>query len=189
MTAIASHLRAADLEARYETAADPVSKSHFHAIWLLSSGYTITEVAAILSFSVRWVRLLPSATTNTDRTALAPGGRAVAQHLRSSRQKRFLCSKNGSRRRPMRAAFGRAKGCALACQLPRSQIRARSARLGCADRHRIFHPKTEAAPSQNCRRGGSRRAKKNCKTPPLKKNKNIRTPPSRSGRWTSIGSA
>ena len=58
MTAIASHLRAADLEARYETAADPVSKSHFHAIWLLSSGYTITEVAAILSFSVRWVRLL-----------------------------------------------------------------------------------------------------------------------------------
>ena len=58
MTAIASHLRTADLEARYETAADPVSKSHFHAIWLLSSGYTITEVAAILSFSVRWVRLL-----------------------------------------------------------------------------------------------------------------------------------
>ena len=52
------HLSAAELEARYETAIDPVSKSHFHAIWLLSSGYTITEVAAILSFSVRWVRLL-----------------------------------------------------------------------------------------------------------------------------------
>jgi transposase len=58
MRAIASHLSAAELEARYETAADPVSKSHFHAIWLLSSGYAISEVAAILSFSGRWVRLL-----------------------------------------------------------------------------------------------------------------------------------
>lgn len=58
MTALTSHLSTADLEACYETAADPVSKSHFHAIWLLSSGYAVTEVAAILSFSARWVRLL-----------------------------------------------------------------------------------------------------------------------------------
>ena len=58
MTAIVSHLSAAELEARYETAADPVSKSHFHAIWLLSLGYAATEVAAILSFSARWIRLL-----------------------------------------------------------------------------------------------------------------------------------
>jgi hypothetical protein len=58
MTALTSHLSAAELEARYETAVDPVSKSYFHAIWLLSSGYAITEVAAILSFSARWVRLL-----------------------------------------------------------------------------------------------------------------------------------
>jgi hypothetical protein len=58
MTAIASHLSAEELEARYETAADPVSKSHFHAIWLLSLGYTASNVAAILSFSGRWVRLL-----------------------------------------------------------------------------------------------------------------------------------
>ena len=58
MTAIASHLSAAELEVRYETAADPVAKSHFHAIWLLCLGYTASEAAAILSFSVRWVRLL-----------------------------------------------------------------------------------------------------------------------------------
>ena len=58
MTAIASHLSGAELEARYETAGDPISKSHFHAIWLLSSGHAITDVAAILSFSARWVRLL-----------------------------------------------------------------------------------------------------------------------------------
>jgi transposase len=58
MTAIALHLSAAELEARYETAGDPVSKSHFHAIWLLFLGYAVSEVAAILSFSGRWVRLL-----------------------------------------------------------------------------------------------------------------------------------
>ncbi len=58
MTAIALHLSAAELEARYEIAADPVSKSHFHAIWLLSLGYAATEVAAILSFSARWIRQL-----------------------------------------------------------------------------------------------------------------------------------
>ena len=58
MTAIASHLSSGELEARYETAADPVSKSHFHAIWLLSLGHKSSEVAALLSFSARWVRLL-----------------------------------------------------------------------------------------------------------------------------------
>ena len=58
MTAIASHLSTAELEARYETAGDPVSKSHFHAVWLLSLNYKTEEVAAILSFSPRWVQRL-----------------------------------------------------------------------------------------------------------------------------------
>jgi transposase len=58
MTAIASHLDTAELEARYKTAADPVAKSHFHAIWLLSLGYKTQEVAETLSFSPRWVQRL-----------------------------------------------------------------------------------------------------------------------------------
>jgi transposase len=58
MTALISHLSAVALEARYETAGDPVSKSHFHAIWLLSLGHKASEVAVLLSFSARWVRLL-----------------------------------------------------------------------------------------------------------------------------------
>ena len=86
MTALTSHLSAAGLEARYETAADPVSKSHFHAIWLLSSGHTVTEVAAILSLG----SAAPQATTNRDRTAWATGGGATARRPRSLRQKRFL---------------------------------------------------------------------------------------------------
>jgi len=58
MTGIASHLSASELEGRYKRAADPVAKSHFHAVWLLSLNYTAEEVAELLSFSVRWVRLL-----------------------------------------------------------------------------------------------------------------------------------
>jgi transposase len=58
MTAIKSHLSAAELECRYETAAEPIAKSHFHALWLLSRGYDIEETAEILSFSTRWVRSL-----------------------------------------------------------------------------------------------------------------------------------
>ena len=58
MTTIKPHLSTTELERRYETAADPIAKSHFHALWLLSRGYEIDEVAELLSFSTRWVRIL-----------------------------------------------------------------------------------------------------------------------------------
>ena len=58
MTTIKAQLRSFELEARYEAAADPIAKSHFHALWLLSSGYEVEEVAELLSFSTRWVRAL-----------------------------------------------------------------------------------------------------------------------------------
>ncbi len=58
MTTIKTHLSSSELETRYEAAADPVGKSHFHALWLLSCGYEVDEVAEILSFSARWVRAL-----------------------------------------------------------------------------------------------------------------------------------
>jgi hypothetical protein len=49
MTTIKAHLSSVELEARYEAAADPVAKSHFHAVWLLSCGYDLEEVAELLS--------------------------------------------------------------------------------------------------------------------------------------------
>jgi transposase len=58
MTAIKPHLSSSELEHRYETASEPIAKSHFHALWLLSRGYDIDEVADLLSFSTRWVRIL-----------------------------------------------------------------------------------------------------------------------------------
>ena len=58
MTMLVGHLTAAELEAGYETAPDPIAKSHFHALWLLSSGHSVTEVARLLSCSTRWVHIL-----------------------------------------------------------------------------------------------------------------------------------
>jgi Homeodomain-like domain len=54
MTRIAAHVSGKDLEANYE-AADPVAKRHFHALWLLSCGYEVEEVAELVSLSTRWV--------------------------------------------------------------------------------------------------------------------------------------
>lgn len=58
MTTMTAQLSNLELEARYKAAADPIAKSHFHALWLLSAGYGIEEVAELLSFSARWVREL-----------------------------------------------------------------------------------------------------------------------------------
>ena len=58
MTTIKAHLSRSELEARYKTAVDPIGKSHFHALWLLSCGYEVDEVGELLSFSPRWVRAL-----------------------------------------------------------------------------------------------------------------------------------
>ena len=55
MTTIKSHLSTLELEGRYETAADAIAKRHFHALWLLSLGHEIDEVAELLSLSTRWV--------------------------------------------------------------------------------------------------------------------------------------
>ena len=56
MTTIKAHLSNGELEASYKRAVDPIGKSHFHALWLLSCGYEVDEVAELLSFSQRWVR-------------------------------------------------------------------------------------------------------------------------------------
>jgi transposase len=53
-----AQLSSVELEARYEAATGPVAKRHFHALWLLSCGYEIEEVAELLSFTPRWVRAL-----------------------------------------------------------------------------------------------------------------------------------
>jgi hypothetical protein len=58
VTKIVAHLDVSSLAARYKCADEGMAKSHFHALWLLASGRSVGEVAAVLSFSTRWVSAL-----------------------------------------------------------------------------------------------------------------------------------
>jgi transposase len=49
------HLTDEQLHRRYRHAADPVERSHWHFLWLLSSGMTATTVAAITGYSAYWI--------------------------------------------------------------------------------------------------------------------------------------
>ena len=55
MTTLTPHLSSAALESAYKAAPDPVAKSHFHALWLVSKDYAVSEVACLLPFSA-WLR-------------------------------------------------------------------------------------------------------------------------------------
>ena len=106
MTTIVGHLSNNELEARYEAAADPVAKSHFHALWLLSCGYEVEEVGAILSFSPRWVRALLKRYNEGGAEAL--GDQRIHNATKPTiLTRRWRPSRRGSRRRRTMAGFGR----------------------------------------------------------------------------------
>lgn len=78
--AVTPHLPVAELERRYRAARDPVERTHWQVIWLVAGGRTCAEVAAVVGYSVEWVRKLigrwnadgPAALT--DRRHRNPGG-------------------------------------------------------------------------------------------------------------------
>jgi hypothetical protein len=107
MMTIKAHLSSAELEARYKTAVDPIGKSHFHALWLLSCRYEVDEVAELLSFSQRWVRALLKRYNEVVRRRSAISEAVMEQSRRSSHPMLWRFSGSGSRRRLMTAGFGR----------------------------------------------------------------------------------
>ena len=50
------HRPVADLAQRYRHAHDPVERSHWQIVWLLSTGHSAAAVAAVTNYSVNWVR-------------------------------------------------------------------------------------------------------------------------------------
>lgn len=52
------HLTTGELERRYRRAHDPVERSHYHILWLLSQGKLTREVAAASGYSVGWIQTL-----------------------------------------------------------------------------------------------------------------------------------
>ena len=129
------------------TATEPIAKSHFHALWLLSRGYDIDETAEILSFSTRWVRILikryneggPSqlgdqrANNGTEPTILTPDA------LGKLKERLKTPPDDGGQWTGPKIARWLA--------LPRAQIGARPARLGRARRHRLLDPAAASAAS------------------------------------------
>ena len=55
---LVAHASADELEARYRTARDPVARSQFQILWLLTCGRPQGEVAAVTGYSARWIRAL-----------------------------------------------------------------------------------------------------------------------------------
>lgn len=51
-----AHLPLSELERRYRAARDPVARSHWQILWLLSSGHRAAAVAQVTGYSVNWVR-------------------------------------------------------------------------------------------------------------------------------------
>ena len=190
MTAIKPHLSAAELERGYETATEPIAKSHFHALWLLSRGYDIEETAEILSFSTRWVRILikrynaggpdqlgdQRVNNGTEPTILTPGALAgLRERLKTPpddggqwtgpKIARCLAEYHGLKTVHDQRGWDALIAIGYSIQQPRPQ-----------------HP--EAATKED-----RARLKKSSSAPPPPSNASIRTQRSRSGRRTSIASA
>lgn len=80
---IPPHLSLDELERRYRAATDPVARSHYQIIWLLSGGRATAEVARVTGYSEDWVLKLAQryraegAAGLGDRRHGNPGGRAL----------------------------------------------------------------------------------------------------------------
>lgn len=53
---VPDHLPLSELERRYRAARDPVARSHWQIIWLLSCGHRAAAVARVTGYSRNWVR-------------------------------------------------------------------------------------------------------------------------------------
>ncbi len=52
------HLDSKELENRYRKARDPVARSHYQIVWLISEGKSTTEVMEVTGYSRGWVQQL-----------------------------------------------------------------------------------------------------------------------------------
>src|SRR5215210_768263 len=55
---IVPHLGSEELEDRYRKAYDPLERSHYQILWLISEGKTITQVMEVTGYSRGWIQQL-----------------------------------------------------------------------------------------------------------------------------------
>ena len=80
-----SHLDSKELENRYRKAHDPVLRSHYQILWLISEGKTTTQVMEVTGYSRGWIQQL--ARRYNERGPLALGDR---RHLNPGARERAL---------------------------------------------------------------------------------------------------
>ena len=51
-----AHVESEELENRYRKANDPVLRSHYQILWLISSGNTTTEVMEVTGYARGWIQ-------------------------------------------------------------------------------------------------------------------------------------
>src|SRR3712207_2972914 len=51
-----SHLSTAELESRYRDAKDPIERSHYQIVWLISQGKTTAEVMEATGYNRNWIQ-------------------------------------------------------------------------------------------------------------------------------------
>jgi transposase len=67
------HLDATELESRYRKAQDPVLRSHYQILWLISSGNTTTHVMEVTGYSRGWIQQLARRYNSYGAQALGDG--------------------------------------------------------------------------------------------------------------------
>jgi hypothetical protein len=78
--AVADHLPVVELERRYRAARDPVERTHWQLVWLVASGRTRAQAAAVTGYCVDWARAIVARynaggpDTLGDRRHANPGG-------------------------------------------------------------------------------------------------------------------
>src|SRR3954453_1250440 len=84
---IAPHLDSQEFQDRYRKARDPVLRSHYQILWLISQGKTTTQVMQVTGYSRGWIQQLA-------RRYNADGPRALGdrRHLNPGARDRALLS-------------------------------------------------------------------------------------------------
>jgi transposase len=81
------HLDSKELENRYRKAHDPVERSHYQILWLISEGKTTTEVMEVTGYSRGWIQQL-ARRYNSD----GPQALGDRRHLNPGAKERALLS-------------------------------------------------------------------------------------------------
>jgi transposase len=87
---LSPHATTEELEHRYRKAKDPVERSHYQIVWLLSEGKRTEEVSEVTGYSVGWVRRV--ARRYNERGADALGDR---RHSNPGAKERALLDEAG----------------------------------------------------------------------------------------------